>query len=39
MVQTVNTYMAIGTHNNPKVDARDFLESWSKLPEVAFVTG
>ena len=35
----VNTYMAIGTLNNPKVDTNEYLEAWSKNPNVKYVTG
>lgn len=31
--------MILGTHNNPKVDPREYLEAWHKLDEVVFVTG
>jgi len=33
------TRMIIGTLNNPKVDAAEYLEGWSKIPGVVFVTG
>jgi len=33
------TRMIIGTLNNPKVDAAEYLEAWSKVPGVVFVTG
>lgn len=29
----------LGTLNNPKVDAAEYLEAWSKVPGVAYVTG
>lgn len=31
--------MALATHNNPKVDPQEYLEAWSKLDGVVFVTG
>lgn len=31
--------MILGTYNNPKVDTREYLEAWSKLDDVVFVTG
>jgi len=34
-----NTRMVIGTHNNPAVDPKDYLEAWSKVDGVVFVTG
>lgn len=39
MVQAVNTRMVIGTLNNPTVDPKDYLEGWSKVDGVVFVTG
>lgn len=31
--------MCIGTYNNPKVDPKEYLEKWSKVKGVVFVTG
>ena len=31
--------MVIGTLNNPQVDPQEYLEGWSKIPGVVFVTG
>lgn len=31
--------MALGTCNNPKVDPQEYLEAWSKVDGVVFVTG
>lgn len=39
MVQPVNTRMAIGTLNNPPEEYEEYLEKWSKVPGVAYVTG
>lgn len=36
---SVNTRMVIGTYNNPEVDPREYLELWSKIPGVVYVTG
>ena len=33
------TRMCIGTLNNPTVDTQEYLEKWSKIPGVVFVTG
>lgn len=33
------TRMAIGTLNNPKGCAAEYLEAWSKVDGVVFVTG
>lgn len=33
------TRMVIGTYNNPKVDPQEYLEQWSKIPGVVYVTG
>lgn len=35
----VNARMVLGTYNNPKVDPREYLEAWSKVDGVVFVTG
>lgn len=29
----------IGTYNNPEVNPAEYLEKWSKLPQVVYVTG
>lgn len=31
--------MMIGTYNNPEVDPAEYLEKWSKIPGVVYVTG
>ncbi len=31
--------MFLCTLNNPKVDTQEYLEAWSKIPGVVFVTG
>lgn len=31
--------MALATYNNPKIDPREYLEAWSKVDGVVFVTG
>lgn len=33
------TRMCIGTLNNPEVDPREYLEKWSMIPGVVYVTG